>query len=109
MGGDDCSGTSEPGFFAAAALNDTKKRKALTNRQTRASTSLSHSKLHSDLLKPESKMSSSTFCDSLSLNPGCRGHPCPRRCGTHGGFHYNYVPLLGPLCTPPTRSSPPPP
>src|SRR6202453_3292130 len=18
---------------------------------------------------------------------GCRGHPCPRRCGTHGGFH----------------------
>src|SRR5579864_8393047 len=21
------------------------------------------------------------------LYPGCRGHPCPRRCGTHGGFH----------------------
>src|SRR5208282_2400548 len=19
-------------------------------------------------------------------NTGCRGHPCPRRCGTHGGF-----------------------
>src|ERR1700684_4569093 len=21
------------------------------------------------------------------LTTGCRGHPCPRRCGTHGGFH----------------------
>jgi hypothetical protein len=21
------------------------------------------------------------------LISGCRGHPCPRRCGTHGGFH----------------------
>src|ERR1700684_4618798 len=38
-------------------------------------------------------MSSSTFRDSLSLNPGCRGHPCPGRCGTHGGFHYNRVPM----------------
>ena len=26
---------------------------------------------------------------ALSIFPftGCRGHPCPRRCGTHGGFH----------------------
>ena len=54
-------------------------------------------------------MSSSTFCDYLSLNPGCRGHPCPGRCGTYGRFHYNYVPPSGPPCTPPTRSSPPPP
>src|SRR5258705_9241204 len=23
----------------------------------------------------------------LCLNTGGRGHPCPRRCGTHGGFH----------------------
>src|ERR1019366_8815679 len=22
----------------------------------------------------------------LATNSGCRGHPCPRRCGTHGGF-----------------------
>src|SRR5580693_1304113 len=29
-------------------------------------------------------MASSPFRDSL--NTGCRGHPCPRRCGTHGGF-----------------------
>src|SRR5277367_5055370 len=50
---------------------------------------------YSDLQEPESKMPSSTFRDSLSLIPGCRGHPCPGRCGTHGGFHYNYVPPLG--------------
>src|SRR5277367_7091484 len=48
---------------------------------------------YSDLQEPESKMPSSTFRDSLSLNPGCRGHPCPGRCGTHGGFHYNRVPM----------------
>src|SRR5258708_9443482 len=29
-------------------------------------------------------MSSSTFRDFFFT--GCRGHPCPRRCGTHGGF-----------------------
>src|ERR1019366_2215512 len=23
----------------------------------------------------------------FSLNIGCRGHPCPRKCETHGGFH----------------------
>src|SRR5271156_6511902 len=48
---------------------------------------------YSDLQEPESKMPSSAFCDSLSLNPGCRGHPCLGRCGTHGGFHYNRVPM----------------
>src|SRR5271156_5151807 len=48
---------------------------------------------YSDLQEPESKMPSSTFRDSLSLNPGCRGPPCPGRCGTHGGFHYNRVPM----------------
>src|SRR5271156_6384531 len=42
-------------------------------------------------LKPPSKMSSSTFRDSLSLNTGCRGHPCRRRCGTHRGFHIQLV------------------
>src|ERR1700685_1385855 len=26
-----------------------------------------------------------------SLNAGCRGHPCPRRRGTHGGFHIQSV------------------
>ena len=25
----------------------------------------------------------------LSLDTGCRGHPCRRRCGTHRGFHVN--------------------
>src|SRR5258708_2862571 len=28
------------------------------------------------------------------LITGCRGHPCPRKCETHGGFHYNK--FLGP-------------
>src|SRR5258708_24052480 len=22
----------------------------------------------------------------FAISTGCRGHPCPRRCGTHGGF-----------------------
>src|SRR5271170_849358 len=33
--------------------------------------------------KPRSKSASSRFCDFL--NTGCRGHPCPRRCGTQAG------------------------
>src|SRR5260221_14664775 len=29
---------------------------------------------------------------SLFPITGRRGHPCPGRSGTHGGFHYNQVP-----------------
>src|SRR5258708_39741055 len=30
----------------------------------------------------------------FAISPGCRGHPCPRKRETHGGFHIQYVPLF---------------
>src|ERR1700722_2848776 len=30
-----------------------------------------------------------------SLNTGCRGHPCPRKRETHGGFHIKSSPAVG--------------
>jgi len=40
------------------------------------------------LIFPESAICHTQETELL-LSTGCRGHPCPGRRGTHGGFHYN--------------------